>query len=380
MSDDFYAKIPAFRDRGGLSDPANYHEAPADWLVVLSDVRGSTVAIEAGRYKDVNIVGASAIIAILNAVGRAPIPYVFGGDGATLLVPPGMRAAVTEALLGARQAARDKFGLELRIGIVPLADLAPSGQAVRVAKFAVSDDFSLAMFGGGGLSQAEHLLKKSPAPNPYLLEGEPLDPGDFTGLECRWQPMPAKKGEILSVLVRALSPDRAVELGTYREIIEELEAIVGRVESASPVAQPPRRLASTPGQLRAEHQLRGGSLFRLWLNTLAGKLFFALNLKVFGVDWGKYRKEVARNSDFWKYDDVLRFVIDVTPAQKRALTACLESRSLKGQVVFGIHSSREALMTCLVFSHQGNHVHFIDGGDGGYAMAAKQMKEQAAKL
>jgi hypothetical protein len=32
-------------------------------------------------------------------------------------------------------------------------------------------------------------------------------------------------------------------------------------------------------------------------------------------------------------------------------------------------------MTCLVFSRE-NHVHFIDGGDGGYALAAKELKSR----
>ena len=38
--------------------------------------------------------------------------------------------------------------------------------------------------------------------------------------------------------------------------------------------------------------------------------------------------------------------------------------------------SKEALMTCLVFDRQNQHVHFIDGGDGGYALAAKELKKR----
>jgi hypothetical protein len=33
-------------------------------------------------------------------------------------------------------------------------------------------------------------------------------------------------------------------------------------------------------------------------------------------------------------------------------------------------------MTCLVFDRRGDHVHFVDGADGGYAMAALRMKER----
>ncbi len=35
-------------------------------------------------------------------------------------------------------------------------------------------------------------------------------------------------------------------------------------------------------------------------------------------------------------------------------------------------------MTCFVKNQQ-NHIHFIDGGDGGYAMAARMLKEKAAQ-
>ena len=38
-----------------------------------------------------------------------------------------------------------------------------------------------------------------------------------------------------------------------------------------------------------------------------------------------------------------------------------------------------ALMTCFVRSYQGNHVHFVDGSNGGYALAAKQLKAQLAE-
>jgi hypothetical protein len=33
-------------------------------------------------------------------------------------------------------------------------------------------------------------------------------------------------------------------------------------------------------------------------------------------------------------------------------------------------------MTCLVFERDGRQVHFVDGADGGYTLAAKKMKER----
>ena len=84
----FYAALPDFADFAEFTDPAHYRPAPADWLVVVTDIEGSTRAIAEGRYKDVNMLAAAGIVAVLNVVGGTEIPFVFGGDGATLLVPP----------------------------------------------------------------------------------------------------------------------------------------------------------------------------------------------------------------------------------------------------------------------------------------------------
>jgi hypothetical protein len=58
------------------------------------------------------------------------------------------------------------------------------------------------------------------------------------------------------------------------------------------------------------------------------------------------------------------------------LTEYLEKNYKTGKLVYGLHISDRALMTCLVFERNGRQVHFIDGADGGYAVAAKVMKQR----
>jgi len=42
-----------------------------------------------------------------------------------------------------------------------------------------------------------------------------------------------------------------------------------------------------------------------------------------------------------------------------------------------MHEADSAMMTCLLFSlEQSKHVHFIDGSNGGFAIAARQLKQQ----
>jgi hypothetical protein len=47
---------------------------------------------------------------------------------------------------------------------------------------------------------------------------------------------------------------------------------------------------------------------------------------------------------------------------------------------YGIHITDAAVVTCPVFQYHKNHIHFVDGSNGGYAMASKQLKEQIKNL
>src|SRR5471030_494924 len=83
----FYAALPVCASFAEVTMPAVYTALPDDWVVVIGDVEGSTAAIARGQYKDVNLVGSSLLVATFNALGHSDLPFVFGGDGATLALP-----------------------------------------------------------------------------------------------------------------------------------------------------------------------------------------------------------------------------------------------------------------------------------------------------
>jgi hypothetical protein len=59
------------------------------------------------------------------------------------------------------------------------------------------------------------------------------------------------------------------------------------------------------------------------------------------------------------------------------MRAILDEAAAKGDVLYGLHLQDEALMTCVVPSVlASNHMHFVDGAGGGYALAARQLKER----
>jgi hypothetical protein len=132
-SDDFYKVMQAFNEFPSVTDLSLYRPLPDDWHIVLADITSSTKAIEEGRYKDVNMMGAACITAVINALPGNSIPYVFGGDGATLAIPSSVRDIVSHTLGATRRLAKTQFGLDLRVGIVPVSVPAQPGELHRHA-------------------------------------------------------------------------------------------------------------------------------------------------------------------------------------------------------------------------------------------------------
>jgi len=92
----------------------------------------------------------------------------------------------------------------------------------------------------------------------------------------------------------------------------------------------------------------------------------------------KYTRELVDNSDFRKFDDSLRMVLDCTAELANEIERHLAVCAKKGVVRYGTHRQQAAMMTCFTPSPtSSNHVHFIDGAMGGYAMAASAMKASA---
>jgi hypothetical protein len=376
---DFYDRLPVFEGFANIMDPARYRPLPDDWLIGLTDVVDSTQAIAAGRYKSVNTAGASVISGIGNALPGRKFPFVFGGDGASFAVPACDRSTASAVLAATAAWARDELDLTLRTALVPVAAVNEQGLTASVARFGPSKHVSYAMFSGGGLAWAERAMKAG----RYTLQAAP--PGerpDLTGLSCRWNDIPPIHGLIVSLLVMpVMHGDPA-----FRAVVE---ALLGELEGSPEVARPvpdnaPDVSWPPPGaELETRTSRRRGESLLLWrlrvlYRTLLSYTVMRTGMRVGEFDPAVYRREVVENSDFRKYDDNLRMTLDCTPA----LADRIEQRLAKAQrdniVRFGMHRQPAAIMTCIVPSiTESNHVHFIDGAAGGYALAAQKLRAPA---
>lgn len=83
-----------------ISDQKNFEEVPPDWHIIVTDIRNSTGAYEKGKYFEMNIASASCIIIAMNIAKkeRLEIPFIYGGDGASIIVPPDLLEETLEEL------------------------------------------------------------------------------------------------------------------------------------------------------------------------------------------------------------------------------------------------------------------------------------------
>ncbi|MFN9887775.1 MAG: DUF3095 domain-containing protein [Pseudanabaena sp.] len=382
-NEDFYANLPVLENFVDITHSENFYAVPKDWAVIITDIADSTKAIEAGRYKDVNLLGACSIIVILNLVGELEIPFVFGGDGASILIPSKFIEGAEQALLAVQKLADEEFHLTLRASVVPMEAIT-SNYEIKIAKLYISENYNQAILRGGGISYATQLVKDKAITDFYSPKPEKSAIADFSGLECRWQDIPTRHEEILSLIVQVTAPSQTQIDNLYREVINQIDRIYGQDTECHPVVTRNLQLAFRCKNLLSETRVFTASqswlqkklyLLKLRMINLLGLFLMTFDIKIGNFNWGNYKQIVSEATDFKKFDDVLRMVISGRAKQRQKLTDYLEKKFQEGHLVYGFHVSDRALMTCLVFERNGRQVHFVDGADGGYALAAKQMKE-----
>ncbi|RMG52312.1 MAG: DUF3095 family protein, partial [Chloroflexi bacterium] len=236
MTIDFFARLPTMSRFGEITDLNAYQPLPADWTVFICDVRGSTRAVAEGRYKEVNMIGAATITAALNVAGEIEIPFVFGGDGASIAVPPTLAETTAQALSAVSALSQQAFNLELRVGAVPVTTITNAGYQVLVGRLALTQQVVQAVFSGGGISYAEQLIKDEVCAEERLIHPGDADAANLSGLECRWDTIPPAHGAALCLIVQAsLRSDPIGSMTVYRSIIEAIEQIYGGDQAYHPL-------------------------------------------------------------------------------------------------------------------------------------------------
>ena len=186
----------------------------------------------------------------------------------------------------------------------------------------------------------------------------------------------------------ALDRDEHERAQSYRHTIETLEGAL-EDDAGHPISLRGLRLGTLFGSYGIEARLRSGAAageaYRAAeayarKKSLIGRTLIALGASAGGFDGKAYPKELIENTDYRKFDEALRMVLDLSDEQLAVIEAELESARSEGHLAYGVHRAPSALITCYLRSYSGDHVHFVDGSDGGYALAARMLKAQLAEI
>lgn len=383
MSHGFH--IPVFDHFQETLDFSKHMKVPSDWFVFVADVKNSTDAIQNGRYKQVNLVGASCIIGVINAARANDIPFIFGGDGATFLVPPHLKELTETTLVETSEMSEKNFGLTLRTGFVPVSQLYEYGYSLGIAKLRLSEKLTQTVISGNGLMGADGIIKnvvfRKHTISSKTQQRKSEHSANYEGLECRWQPLKNTRGEMASLIVRCMLTDPIQIQKCYLEIMHFIDELYGN--NPNPIEYERLRLSTqfkdfeTEGKIVYFGKKNFSQLVRVASNFILTQLTKRVLKHFLKAKVQTYLNELSTCSDFRKFDGVLRMVLDSSPDQTKRLENYLNSCHLAGKLAYGIHRSENALLTCMIFERQAsNHMHLVDGSDGGYALAALQMKRQ----
>lgn len=352
-----------------------FHAVPESWYIIITDIVGSTPAVLGGRHQDVNLIATGSIVSVLNIAFamEVTIPFFFGGDGATFIVPKTLADRVMDALGLYKKNTLTNFNLELRTGIVSVAQVYAAGHSINIAKLRRSKSFSIPIVLGSGLGYAESIIKGK----DYLLSGQVSKEKelDLSGMQCRWDKIaaPKDKEEIVTLLI--IATDEEHQAPVFGKILEKMDSLYGTPEKRQPISIAKLKLKSTFNRLGTEMRARIGKirfleLIRTWIVTLYGYVYFSTK------KGQKYLKSLVEMSDTLVIDGKINTVISGVPSQRAALQELLNKMEAAGEIIYGIHISDSSIMSCYVRDIDDGHIHFVDGSEGGYTMAAKMLKKK----
>lgn len=370
----FFESLPVCSSFEEANLIENQQRLPRDWYLLISDISDSTDSIEQGYYRQVNTLGASTIIAVLNAIDHLDVPYAFGGDGSVICVPESLLEKSSNALAATALIGRKAFNFELRTGVISVAEVEEAGYFIRVSRYQLVPGQTLTIFSGGGIGYAESRLK---AGDPEIqLKLNTTETADLSGLECRWNPVPGPFGAVLSLLVKATTENGDEDALEYKNLNLQMQKIYGNEQLDSVINSNQLSLSTGVNLLSTEAAFRNRKIVSILAESFLGKFLIRVRARTKNISWGQYRQDVVTHTEFRRYVDCYSHLISGSEFQHECLEEYLEERYQQGRLVYGSHYSSHVLLTCMVFDRSNNHLHFADGDNGGYSMAARSLKSR----
>ncbi len=378
----FYSNLKPIEEFLSIYDLSFYNEVPEDWILIMTDIINSTEAIQKDQYKNVNLSTVFAIVSISNLLETLEFPFVYGGDGATILIPINYLEPAKIYLLKVKNLVKKLFNLDLRVGLISIKELKRMGYLIKVGKYKVSNCFYQALVLGDGLEFFEKEIKKG----NYLLPEEEIDSGDIdlTGFSCRFQDVETTKDEVIALIIK-IKDENLKEI--YKNILSKIYEIYGEIDNWHPaqiknlkiisLLDPMLNLEAKVTLLKVPYFIRRILLLlQLLMQKLIIKLPFKLGIQLNYQDATDLLIMEYVSADFKKIENSIKIVLSTTLEEKQKLFQYLDTLESKNQIVYGYFSEKKVHFICAVYINRKQDVHFIDVVRGGFTNAASMIKQK----
>ena len=365
-----------------LKDESLFSSVPKNWSIVVTDIKNSTVAVANGLHNDVNLCATGSIITVLNTIKgidkKIQIPYFFGGDGSTFIIPNNLVQPIIQALNNYSQHIANTLKLNLRVGHIQVEDVYSNKVTLRITKLRHNKYLTTPVVLGNGIKFAENYIKQSFEKADTIKDKNIAL--NLEGMECRWDEIypnePQKK--VICLLVNCEDEKKQAEI--YGTIMNEINYIFGDLDNRNPITTLKLKLNTTLEKIRKEMYVKVGKnqskyLINNWLITVFGKYYF----KFFKA--GKlYIYRVSQLSDTIMLDGSINTVISGNDKQIKRLQIFLDDLESKKKIIYGLHTTHASIMSCYIEDREEKHIHFVDGTEGGYTSAAIMFKNKVNQL
>ncbi|WP_282069291.1 DUF3095 domain-containing protein [Olleya namhaensis] len=360
-----------------LKDESLFSSVPKNWSIVVTDIENSTAAVANGFHNDVNLCATGSIITVLNTIKtvnkKIEIPYFFGGDGSTFIIPNTILTPVLEALNNYSQHIKNTLNLNLRVGYLELEKVYNNNVTLRITKLRHNKYLTTPVVLGNGIKYAENVIKD----NFKASHGDTsVLTLNLEGMECRWDEIyPSQTDKkVICLLVNCNDEKKQAEI--YGTIMNEINYVFGDLNNRNPITALKLRLNTSIEKIKKEMHVKLGKnktsyLLNNWLITIFGKYYF----KLFKAG-KRYVYKVSQLSDTIMLDGSINTVISGTNKQVSRLQILLDDLESNNKIIYGLHTTHASIMSCYIQDRKEKHIHFVDGTEGGYTSAAIMFKEK----
>ncbi|MBU2927285.1 DUF3095 domain-containing protein [Winogradskyella psychrotolerans] len=360
-----------------LENESYFSDVPDTWHVVIVDILNSTLAVDEGKHHQVNLTATGSIISVLNFIRKEKqnieIPYFFGGDGATFIIPTVFLEPIIQILDNYSLHIKNHTNLILRVGHISVNYLRGQDYGLKLAKHQLTNQLSIPIVLGSGLKKAEDLIKTNFEESNTHFEKALLN---LEGMECRWKqikPIQTQK-KVVCLLLDAINEDDQRRI--YRDVVSQMDALFGTFDNRQPIKTTNLKLNFSLLNIWEEMKISLAKqnisyLLKKWMSTLIGK--FYLN---FSNDGKHYLQQIGQLSHTFMLDGMINTVFTAEQSKIDRFIAYLNALEDDKKIIYGIHVTHASVMSCYVLDRKTKHSHFVDGTEGGYTSAAKMLKQK----